>query len=67
MEVDVLPPALAAVPHAGFLRLHGAGHAASIHVLRESNVGNARCVFSNEMHVGVEQDGVHGLVPFGQG
>lgn len=45
--MDVLPLAVAAVPHAGLLRLHGAGHAAGVHVLGQSDVGDARRIFSN--------------------
>lgn len=67
MEVDVLPLAVAAVPHAGLLGLHGARHAAGVHVLGQSNVGNARCIFPNQVHVRVQEDGVHWLVPLGQG
>lgn len=65
--MDVLPLSLAAVPDTGLLRLHGAGHAAGIHVLGQPNVGNARCVFPNQMHVWVQQDGVHWFIPFRQG
>ena len=67
MEVDVLPLAVAAVPHAGLLRLHGAGHAAGVHVLGQSDVGDARGVLPDEVHMWVQQDGVHGLIPLGQG
>lgn len=65
--MDVLPLAITAMPHTGLLRLHGAGHATAIHVLGQSNIGNTRCVFSNEVHMWVQEDGVHRLIPFGQG
>jgi len=66
VEVDVLPLAVAAVPHTGLLGLHGAGHAAGIQVLGQSNIGNTRCIFPNEVHMWIQEDGVHWLVPFGQ-
>lgn len=47
MKVDVLPLAVTTVPHTGLFRLHGAGHAVGIHVLGQSNIGNARCIFPN--------------------
>ena len=65
--MDVLPLAVAAVPHTGLLRLHGAGHAGSIHVLGQSNVSNTRCIFPNKVHVWIQEDGVHRLIPFRQG
>lgn len=67
VEVDVLPLAVAAVPDAGLLRLHGAGHAVAIDVLGEADVGDARRLVPDQMHVGVEQDGVDGLLRLGQG
>lgn len=67
VEVDVLPLAVAAVPDAGLLRLHGAGHAVAIDVLGEADVGDARRLVPDQMHVGVEQDGVDGLLHLGEG
>lgn len=64
--MDILPLAIAAVPHPGLLRLHGARHATRIHVLSESNVGDAGCIFPNKVHVWIQEDGMHRLVPFGQ-
>lgn len=66
MEVNVLPLSIAAVPHAGLFGLHGAGHAAPIHVLGQSNIGDAGRILPNEVHVWVQEDGVHRLIPFGQ-
>ena len=66
VEVDVLPLALATVPDAGLLGLHGARHAAAVHVLGQADVGDARRVLANQVHVGVQQDGVHRLVAFRQ-
>lgn len=54
VEVNVLPLAVAAVPHTGLLRLHGAGHACSIHVLGQSNVSNTRCIFPDKVHVWIQ-------------
>lgn len=58
--MDVLPLGVAAVPDAGLLRLHGAWHAAGVHVLGEADVSDARSVVADQVHVGVEQDGVDG-------
>lgn len=66
VEVNVLPLPIAAVPHAGFLGLHGARHAAAVHVLGQPDVGDARRVLPNQVHVWVQEDGVHRLIPFGQ-
>lgn len=64
--MDVLPLAVSAVPHPGLLRLHGAGHAAAVHVLSESDVGDAGRILPNEVHVRIQENGVHRLVPLGQ-
>ena len=64
--MDVLPLGVAAVPHAGLLGLHGAGHAAAVHVLGQADVGDAGGVLADQVHVGVQQDGVHWLVAFRQ-
>lgn len=65
--MDVLPLAITAVPHAGLLGLHGARHAAAVHVLGQANVGDARRVLPDQVNVRVQEDGVHWLVAFRQG
>lgn len=62
VEVDVLPLAVPAVPDAGLLRLHGAGQAVAVDVLGEADVGDARRLIPDQVHVRVEQDGVDGLL-----
>lgn len=66
MEVDVLPPAVSAVPHSGLFRLAGAGTALAIHKLRQADVGDAGSVVSNHVHVRVEDGGVDGLAVLGE-
>ena len=66
VEVHVLPPALAAVPHARLLRLAGARPALAVHVLGEADVGDAGRVLADQVHVGVEDGGVDGLAVLGQ-
>lgn len=60
--MNVQPLSVTAVPHPGLLRLAGAGAACGVHKLCEPYVGDARRVLADEVHVGVEQGGVHGLV-----
>lgn len=66
MEVDVLPLAVAAMPDASLLRLHGARHAVAVDVLREADVGDAGGFVPDQVDVGVEQDGVDRLLPLRQ-
>lgn len=66
VEVDILPLAVAAVPDAGLLWLHGARHAAAVDVLGEADVGDAGGLVPNQVDVGVEQDGVDRLLGLGQ-
>lgn len=66
MEVNVLPLSITTVPHAGLLGLHGARHAAAVHVLGQPNVGDTRCIFTDKVHMWVQEDGMHRLIPFGQ-
>lgn len=66
MEVHVEPFGVPALPHARFLRLAGARPALAVHVLRQADVGYAGCVVADQMHVRVEDGGVHGLVVFTQ-
>ena len=66
VEVDVLPLAVAAVPDAGLLRLHGARHAAAVDVLGEADVGDAGGLVPDQVDVGIEEDGVDWLLPLGQ-
>lgn len=58
MEVNILPLAVPAMPHSSLLRLHGARHVVSVDVLRESDVGYAGSIFSQQVHVRIQQDGV---------
>lgn len=64
--MNVQPLSVAAVPHPGLLRLAGARAARGIHKLRKPYVGDARGVLADEVHVGVEQGGVHRLVVLAQ-
>ena len=66
MEVHVLPLSVPAVPDARLLGLHGAGHAAGVHVLGEADVGHARRVLADQVHVRVQQDGVDRLMALRQ-
>lgn len=66
MEVNVLPFSIAALPHSGLFGLHGARHAIPVHVLGQSNISNACSVFPDEMHMWVQEDGVHRLISFRQ-
>lgn len=66
MEVDVLPPALPAVPHPGLLRLAGARAALPVHKLRQADVGDARGLVPDHVHVRVEYGGVDGLAVLGE-
>lgn len=61
VKVNILPPAVPAVPHPGLLRLARAWAALSIHKLRQADVGDARRVFPDHVHVRVEYGGVNGL------
>lgn len=61
MEVNIEPLALAAMPHPGLLRLAGARAARGVHKLSEPDVGDARGLLADQVHVGVEQSGVHRL------
>lgn len=54
MEVNVQPLSISAVPHTGFLWLHGARHPAPVHVLSQTDVGNTRRVLADQVHVGVQ-------------
>lgn len=56
MVVDVEPLAVAAVPDARLLGLRGAGPALAVDVLRQADVGDARRVLPDDVHVRV-QDG----------
>jgi len=64
--VHVLPPALAAVPHARLLRLAGARPVLAVHVLGEADVGDAGGVLPDQVHVRVQDGGVDGLSVLGQ-
>lgn len=62
MEMDILPLPIPAMPHSGFLSLHGFRHAAAINVLSEADIRYAGCIIANQVHVGVQYDGVNGLL-----
>lgn len=64
--MDVLPLAVAAVPDARLLRLYGAGLPGRVDVLAQTDVGDARRLVPDQVHVGVEQDGVDGQLGPGQ-
>lgn len=64
--MDVLPLAVTTVPDASLLRLHGARHAVEVHILGEADVGDAGGFLADQVDVRVEQDGVYGLLRFGQ-
>lgn len=64
--MDVLPPALPAVPYSGLLRLAGAGAALTVHKLRQADVSDAGGVVSDDVHVRVEDGGVDGLAVLGE-
>lgn len=66
MEVNVLPLAITAMPHASLLRLHGLWHAAPVHVLGQADVGYAGRILPNQVHVRIQDDGVDWLVALGQ-
>lgn len=66
MEVDVLPPALPAVPYSGLFRLAGARAALAVHKLRQADVGDAGGIVSDDVHVRVEDGGVDGLAVLGE-
>lgn len=66
VEVHVLPLAVAPVPHARLLGLHGLWHAAAVHVLRQADVGDACRVLAHQVHVRVQDDRVDRLGAFGQ-
>lgn len=62
MEVHVEPFGVAAVPHTRLLRLAGAWPPLAVHVLRQTDVGDAGGLLANQMDVGVEDGGVHWFV-----
>lgn len=57
--MDVEPLGIAPMPHAGLFRLAGARPPLTVDVLRQADVGDAGGVLTNQMHVGVEDGGVH--------
>lgn len=61
VEMNVLPFGVPAVPHASLLRLAAARPALSIHKLSEADVGDAGGVFSDQVHMRVQDGGVDGL------
>lgn len=59
--MDVLPLPISAMPDPSLLRLHRAWHPGPVHVLGEADVGDTGCLLPNQVHMGVEEDGVDGL------
>lgn len=66
MEVHVEPFGIPAVPHPRLLRLAGARPALAVHVLRQADVGDAGGLVPDQVHVGVQDGGVHRLAVFTQ-
>lgn len=66
VEVDILPPAVPAVPYSGLLWLAGAGTALTIHKLCQADVGDASSVIANDVHMWVEDGGMDGLAVLGE-
>lgn len=64
--MDIEPLSIAAVPNAGLLGLAGARAARGVDKLREPDVGDAGGVLADEVHMRVEQGGVHRLVVLAQ-
>lgn len=64
--MDVLPLAVSAMPHAGFLRLAGARPTPPVDKLSEADVGDAGGVVADQVDVGVQDGGVDGFAVFGQ-
>lgn len=64
--MHVEPFGVAAMPHTRLLRLTGARAALTVHVLRQTDVGDARGVLADQVDVGVEDGGVHWLTVFTQ-
>lgn len=56
MIVDVQPLAITTVPDTSLFRLRGAGPALTVDVLCQADIGNASCIFTNDMDMRV-QDG----------
>lgn len=63
--MDVLPLAVPAMPHAGFLRLAGPRPTLAVDKLSEANVGDAGRVLADQVDVGVQDCGVDGLAVLG--
>lgn len=59
--MNVLPFGVPAVPHASLLRLAAARPALPVHKLSEADVSDAGGVFSDQVHVRVQDGGVDGL------
>lgn len=64
--MHVEPFSIAALPHARLLRLAGARPALAVHVLRQADVRYAGSILADQVDVGVEDGGVHGLAVFTQ-
>lgn len=64
--MDILPLAVAAVPHTGLFGLAGAGSALAVDVLCEADVSDACCILADDVHVRVQDSGVDRLAILGQ-
>lgn len=64
MKVHVEPLGVAAVPDSRLLGLAGARPALTVHVLGQADVSDAGGVFSDQVHVRVQDGGVHGFTVF---
>lgn len=62
--MDILPLAVATVPHPGLLRLGGPWPPLQVDVLGEADVGNAGRILPNQVDVRVQDGGVDGFVVF---
>lgn len=66
VEVDVLPLAVSALPHTRLLRLAGSRPTLRVNKLSQADVSDAGRVLADQVHVGVQDGGVDGLVVLGQ-
>lgn len=64
--MHVEPLGVAAVPHARLLGLAGSRPALGVHVLRQADVSDAGGLLADQVHVWVEDGGVHRLAVFTQ-
>lgn len=60
--MHVEPLGVATVPHARLLRLAGTRTALAVNVLCQADVSDARCILSDQVHMRVQDSGVHWLI-----